>query len=224
MAARLKDEIEGTTITVLSMGPEQARAALKECLAVGADKAFLLSDRLFGGSDTFATSYILSRAVAKLQRDQGPFDLIFCGKQAIDGDTAQVGPELAEHLNLPQATYVVDVVENKDDEILIKRETDSGYEIIAAKKPAVLTVTKTSFEPRYPTVKSKLGANRAEIPTITAADLEIDLAYAGLKGSPTKVKKTFTPKISKESVRIAGESPSDVALRLAELLAGVGVV
>jgi electron transfer flavoprotein beta subunit len=190
---------------------------------VGADKAFLLSDRLFGGSDTFATSYILSRAVAKLERDQGPFDLIFCGKQAIDGDTAQVGPELAEHLNLAQATCVVDVAENREDEILVRRETDWGYEVIAAKKPAVLTVTKTSYEPRYPTVKSKLGASRAEIPVITAADLEIDLAYTGLKGSPTKVKKTFTPKISKESIRVAGESSSDIAVRLAELIADAGI-
>lgn len=223
MAARLKDACGGA-ITVLSMGPEQAKVALKECLSVGADNAVLLSDRAFGGSDTLATSYILSGAVNALIKKDGPFDLIFCGKQAIDGDTAQVGPEFAEHLGYPQVTYVTDIMENNDEEIIVKRETDSGYEIIAAVKPALLTVTKPAFEPRYPTVKSKLAANRAEIPIMTSADLEIDLKYAGLKGSPTKVKKTFTPKLSKESVVIAGEPAAQLARRAASLIAGMGIL
>ena len=223
MAARLKDE-HGGEITVISMGPEQAKAALKECLAVGADKAVLVNDRAFGGSDTLATSYILSRAIAHLEGENGTYDLIFCGKQAIDGDTAQVGPEIAEHLGRPQATYLVELVENQEEEILVKRETDSGYEILAAKKPAVLTVTKPAFAPRYPTVKSKLAAGRAEIPILTAADLDLDLTRTGLKGSPTKVRRTFTPSHGKESVAVRGETAQEMAACLVEHLTSARIV
>ena len=216
VAARLKDEVGGK-ITLLSMGPEQAKNALKECLAVGGDTAVLVSDRAFGGSDTLATSYILSCAIRKLEEENGTFDIIFCGKQAIDGDTAQVGPEIAEHLNRPQVTYAFDV-SLQQDTLHVKRESDDGYDIIAAQMPAVITVIKTPFEPRYPTIRSKLAAGKAEIRTLTAADLEIDLAFCGLKGSPTKVKKTFTPPRSKDVVMIQEDSPNLVAEKLFQLL------
>lgn len=137
IAVRIKEK-HGGTVTVLSMGPEQAKAALKECLSVGADNAYLLSDRAFGGSDTLATSYILSSAIKSL----GEFDLILCGKQAIDGDTAQVGPEIAEHLGLPQVTYVLDA-DISEDKLSVKKETETGYEMIETSMPAVLTVVKT---------------------------------------------------------------------------------
>lgn len=211
LAVRLKEK-HGGTITVLSMGPEQAKAALKECLSVGADKAYLLSDRAFGGSDTLATSYVLSNGIKKL----GDFDIIFCGKQAIDGDTAQVGPEIAEHLNLAQVTYAADI-DYVDGKFHVKRETEGGYEIIEVQSPCLVTVIKTEFEPRYPTIRSKMAANKAVIETITASDLEgIDLSRVGLKGSPTKVKKTFTPSVKTSGTKIQDVTADEAVKGLVE--------
>jgi len=223
IAARIKDTTPDCKIVVLSMGPEQAKAALKECLAVGGDKAYLVSDRAFGGSDTLATSYILSRAIIKLEELEGKFDIIFCGKQAIDGDTAQVGPEIAEHLDYPQVTYAV-LATVADNIVKVKKEVDEGYELIGVQMPCLITVTKPSFEPRYPTIKSKMAANRAIIDTLTAADFEIDLKRAGLKGSPTKVKKTFTPERKKFGVKIQEESNEATALKLFQLLSEAGII
>ena len=155
VAVRLKEK-HGGTVTVLSMGPEQAKAALKECLSVGADTAYLLSDRAFGGSDTLATSYILASAIQSL----GKFDLIMCGKQAIDGDTAQVGPEIAEHLDMPQVTYTLDADVTEEGKVIVKKETETGYEMVETQTPALLTVVKTEFEPRMASVKAKIAANR----------------------------------------------------------------
>ena len=146
-AARIKDKNPDTKIVVLSMGPEQAKAALKDCLAIAADKAYLVSDRAFGGSDTLATSYIISETIKKIEDLEGKFDLIFCGKQAIDGDTAQVGPEIAEHLDLPQVTYGLEA-EVVDGKVQVKKEVEEGLEIIAATMPSVVTFTKPSWDPR----------------------------------------------------------------------------
>ena len=212
IAVRLKEK-HGGTVSVLCMGPDQAKAALKECLSVGADNAYLLSDRAFGGSDTLATSYILSSAIKSL----GEFDLILCGKQAIDGDTAQVGPEIAEHLELTQVTYVLDA-EIADEKLLVKKETETGYQMIETKTPAVLTVVKTAFEPRMATVKAKIAANRKPISVITSQDIEIDLTRAGLKGSPTKVKKTFTPPMKGDSMIIAEDTAEASARKLVSIL------
>jgi len=223
MAARIKDANSGSKIVVVSMGPEQAKNALKECLAVGGDKTYLISDRAFGGSDTLATSYILSKAVAKLEELEGKFDIIFCGKQAIDGDTAQVGPELAEHLDYPQITYAVDAFA-EGDSVRVKRECAEGYEVLAAKMPCVVTVTKPNYDPRYPTIKTKMAANRAQIPVLTSQDFEIDLQHAGLKGSPTKVKKTFTPNLQKDSVMIEEETCEAAGQKLAKLLGDAGII
>lgn len=216
-AVRLKEK-NGGSVTVLSMGPEQAKVALKECLSVGADKAYLVSDRVFGGSDTLATSYIISSAIKYLEKENGSFDVIFCGKQAIDGDTAQVGPELAEHLGYPQVTYASEVdVEN--NELMVKRESDDGYDIISVQMPSVLTIVKTSYEPRYPTIKSKMTSNKAQIPTITSADIgDIDITKCGLKGSPTKVKKTFTPVRSINGIVIKEETVQQSVQKLVALL------
>lgn len=222
VAARLKDTAGGT-IVVLSMGPEQAKNALRECLEVGADKAYLVSDRAFGGSDTLATSYILSNAIKAVEEREGKFDVIFCGKQAIDGDTAQVGPEIAEHLDYPQVTYAIGATA-QDGEIAVKRETEDGFEVLAAPMPCVVTVTKTPFDPRYPNIKSKMAAKKAEIPTLTAQDVTLDLTRAGLKGSPTKVKKTFTPKVTKEGLIIREESGAAAALKLFEALSSQEVI
>lgn len=223
IAARIKDTTPGTKITLLSMGPPQAAAALKECLAVGGDQAYLVSDRAFGGADTLATSYTLKCAIDKLQETDGPFDLIFCGKQAIDGDTAQVGPEIAEHMDCPQITYGVEA-RVEEDQVLVKRETGEGYEILAATMPCVITVTKPSFNPRFPTIKSKMAANRAVIPTLTVEDLTVDSTRIGLKGSPTKVKKSFTPPRKQGGVTIAEETCEASAKKLFELLGSANVI
>lgn len=223
IAARIKDKTPGTKITLLSMGPEQAKNALKECLAVGGDKAYLVSDRAFGGADTLATSYTLQAAITKLEETEGKFDLIFCGKQAIDGDTAQVGPEIAEHRDLPQVTYAVEA-SVEGDEVHVKRETGEGFEVLAVKTPCVVTVTKPSFNPRFPTIKSKMAANRAEIPTLTVQDISVDTTCIGLKGSPTKVKKTFTPPQKQGGVKIVNQDGQAAAAELFAQLSAAGIM
>lgn len=224
MALRLREQAGGT-VTLLSMGPPQAAEALRTCLAVGGDRAFLVSGREFGGSDTLATSYILSCAVKALEERTGErFDVIFCGKQAIDGDTAQVGPEIAEHLGYPQVTYGLEA-EVDGDLVKVKKEMDDGAAVIGVKMPCVVTFTKPAWDPRYPTIKRKMAANKAEIPTLTAADLpSIDLEHAGLKGSPTKVKKTFVPQKKSGGVKIKEETNEDSAKKLCQLLSEAGII
>ena len=223
-AARIKDKNPDTKIVVLSMGPEQAKTALKECLAIAADKAYLVSDRAFGGSDTLATSYIISETIKKVSELEGGFDAIFCGKQAIDGDTAQVGPEIAEHLGLPQVTYGLEA-EVDGDTIKVRKEVEEGVEIVGVKTPCLVTFTKPAWDPRYPTIKRKMAANKADIPTLTAADLPtINLDNAGLKGSPTKVKKTFVPQKKTGGVKIAEEDNAASAKKLFELLSAASII
>ena len=223
-AARLKDKDPETKIVVLSMGPEQAKAALKECLAIAADKAYLVSGRAFGGSDTLATSYILTNAIKKVEELEGKFDAIFCGKQAIDGDTAQVGPEIAEHLGYPQVTYALET-EVDGDSLKVKKEVEGGNDIIGVKTPCVVTFTKPAWDPRYPTIKRKMAANKAVIPVLSEADLpEIDLTQAGLKGSPTKVKKTFVPQKKTGGVKIQEESGEESAKKLFALLSEASMI
>jgi Electron transfer flavoprotein, beta subunit len=223
LAARIKDTTPGTRIVVVSMGPPQAKDALKECLSTGADAAYLVSDRVFGGSDTLATSYILSTAIAKIEETEGKFDIIFCGKQAIDGDTAQVGPEIAEHMDIPQVTYAVDVTV-EGNEAIVKQETDTGHQLLGMNFPCLITVTKTAYDSRFPSIKSKMAANRAEIPTLTSEELVFDAERVGLKGSPTKVKKTFTPVHNKTAVVISEETGVESAVKLFGILSDANVV
>lgn len=223
-AARMKDKNPECKIVVLSMGPEQAKAAVKECLAVAADKAYLVSDRAFGGSDTLATSYILTEAIKKVEELEGKFDAIFCGKQAIDGDTAQVGPEIAEHLGYPQVTYALEI-EADGERFKVLKEGQNGNLLIGIKPPCVITFTKPGFDPRFPTIKRKMAANRAQIPVLTAADLpSVDLSRAGLKGSPTKVRKTFVPKKKSGGMVINEESCEASALKLIRILSDAHVI
>lgn len=212
-ALQLKDKY-GAEVTVLSMGPGQAAEALRECYAMGADNMVLVSDRAFGGADTLATSYTLSAAIRAL----GEFDLILCGKQAIDGDTAQVGPEIAEHLGIPQVTYAADI-ELNDTTLTVTKEQEDCYEKIEVKLPALLTAVKSLNEPRYPNIRRKMQANRMEVRTLTAADLpELDPARLGLKGSPTKVKKTFVPPVHSTGVRVEGKDAGEQVGNLLKLL------
>ncbi|MDF2569420.1 MAG: carD 3 [Sporomusa sp.] len=186
-ALKLREK-HGGRVTVISMGPPQAKDALKECIALGADEAILMSDRAFGGADTLATSRTLAAGIKKL----GSFDVILCGKQAIDGDTAQVGPEIAEHLNIAQITYV-SKLEITDGAVRAEREHEEGYEVIETKLPVLLSVVKSINEPRHPSIKGTMKANRKEIPVWTAGDVVVDPEQIGLKGSPTQVRRIFTP-------------------------------
>ena len=194
-----------------------------ECLAVGGDKAYLVSDRAFGGADTLATSYTLKTAIDKIETLEGKFDIIFCGKQAIDGDTGQVGPEIAEYYGYPQVTYGLEA-EAADGMLKVKKETEEGAEIIGIRTPCVVTFTKPSFDPRFPTIKRRMAANRAEIPVISDSDLVLDETRIGLKGSPTKVKKTFVPQKKQGGMKIKEGTYADSAKKLFTVLNDAGVI
>jgi electron transfer flavoprotein alpha/beta subunit len=186
-AVTLKEKLGGK-ITVLTMGPPQAEEVLRECLAMGADEAVLLSDKAFSGADTTATSYTLSCAIRKM----GSFDLILCGRQALDGNTAQVGPQIAELLELPQITYVQSI-EVSGQSLIVKKALEDGYEMVQTGMPALLTVTKDINIPRTPTIDAIIDSCSKEISVWTAEDLSVDNTQLGLKGSPTRIKKAFTP-------------------------------
>ena len=185
---RLREE-QGGSVTVLSMGPPQAADVLREAIACGADKGVLVSDRGFAGSDTWATSYTLARAAKTL----GDFDLILCGKQAIDGDTAQVGPGMAARLELPYVTCVQKIREAAPGYLVVERMMDDGYDVVRLPCPCLLTVVKDINEPRVPSLKGKMKAKKAEIKTLSAADIGAEEGCIGLAGSPTRVVNVFAP-------------------------------
>ena len=198
---RLKEKYGGK-VTVVSMGPPQANDALKECLAMGADEAVLVSDRAFGGADTLATSYTLASTIRTL----GHFDVILCGKQAIDGDTAQVGPEMAEHLGITQLTYVAKI-DIQGDKVQVYREHEEGYEVVEAKLPVLMSVVKSINVPRYPTVKGIMKAvHKDKIRVLSAKDMEVDMDRLGLKGSATQVRQIFTPPQRGQGILIRQDS------------------
>jgi electron transfer flavoprotein beta subunit len=211
-ALRLRER-HGGAVTVLTMGPPQAESALREAIAMGADTGILVSDRAFAGSDTWATSYTLAAAIRKL----GTFDLILCGKQASDGDTAQVGPGIAMHLDLPQITYVRKIEALSETEVTAERLLETGYEVITAPLPCLLTVIKEINEPRLPSLKGKLAARKAAITTWNAVDIKADAARIGLDGSPTKVVKIFTPPPREGGEILSGE-PEEMVAALVEKL------
>jgi len=198
-ALRLKEKFGGD-VTVISMGPPQADDALREALAMGVDEAILLSDRAFAGADTLATSYTLATAIKKI----GDYDIIICGRQAIDGDTAQIGPQMAEYLGVPQVTYVRNV-EIKGKKLMVERTLEDGYEKIETSLPALITVIKDLNKPRYPSVGGIVEAYRErEVKVWTAKDVDADLSKIGLEGSPTQVKRTFAPEPKGEGEIISG--------------------
>lgn len=190
-ALQLKEQI-GAHITVVSMGPPQADVALREALAMGCDEAYLVSAREFGGSDTYATSGILAAALKKIG-----YDLIITGRQAIDGDTAQVGPQIAEKLQVPQVSYVEEVREAKEEHLVVKRQYEDGYHIIKIKTPCLLTAIAELAEPRYMNVRGIVEAYEKEIKTLGFEDLkdDLELEMIGLKGSPTNVYQSFTKEL-----------------------------
>ncbi len=187
-AVRIREELGGT-VTVLSMGPPQAEEVLREAISCGADRGVLVSDRAFAGADTWATSYTLARAIETI----GSFDLILCGKQAIDGDTAQVGPGLASRMNLPYVTCVQKRREVSETMIQVERMMDDGYDVVQLPLPALLTVVKDINEPRVASLKGKMKAKKAEITVLSAADIGVEEQCIGLAGSPTQVVNVFAP-------------------------------
>lgn len=209
-ALKIKDMYPDTHITVVSMGPPQAQDMLFECIAMGADEAVLLSDRAVGGSDTWATSNALTATIRKI----GEFDLIFAGRQAIDGDTAQVGPQIAEKLGIPQVTYVEEFkIEPNMKEITVKRQLEDGYELIKLNTPCMLTAIKELNEPRYMSMKGIFNKDK-KISVWSAADVEVDLNTVGLKPSPTNVFRSFTPKPKGKGVTLEGDTEKDIAKTL----------
>lgn len=189
-ALAIKDEKPGTTVSVVSMGPPQATYMLKECIAMGADDAYLLSSRAFGGADTCATSTTIAAGIEKI----GDYDLVFAGRQAIDGDTAQVGPQVAQRLGLPFVTYVQKIRELKDKSIIVERQLEDGYEVIEVSLPCVLTAVKELNEPRYMNIGRIIEACEEEYITVwNENDVCLDPNNCGLTASPTQVFRSFTP-------------------------------
>jgi len=208
-ALEIKDENSTTEVIVLSMGPPQAEKNLRETIAMGVDDVYLITDRAFAGADTWATSYTLSTAIKHI----GDIDLIFAGKQAIDGDTAQTGPGIAEWLNLPQATFVKKIDKIGEKAIVVERSTETVYEVIEIQFPAVITIVKGDSEPRLPSLRGMMKAKRAEIHKLTSEFLHVDEDKIGLTGSPTQVRKIFTPEKRKGGVIWEGD-PAEIAERL----------
>ena len=204
-ALRIKDKDPETHVTVLTMGPPQAKDMLTDCLAMGADEAILLSDRALGGSDTWATSNAIAAGIRKI----GEYDLIFAGRQAIDGDTAQVGPQLAEKLGLPQVTYVKEFHLNSR-RVSVKRALENGYELIELQLPCLLTAIKGLNKPRYMSVSGIYKACAQEITVWNAQDIGADLNTVGLKASPTNVFRSFTPAPKGKGVAVEGETPKEM--------------
>ncbi|MDP8261634.1 MAG: electron transfer flavoprotein subunit beta/FixA family protein [Candidatus Kappaea frigidicola] len=214
-ALRIKEQHEGK-ITVLTMGPPQAESILREAISMGVDEGVLLSDRAFAGSDTWATSYTLANGIKVL----GKFDIILCGKQAADGDTAQVGPGIAVHLNIPQLTYVKKIEKIEDGKVTVERLIEEGYEVIEASLPCLMTVVKEINEPRIPSLKGMMKSKKAEIKKISAADLDVKAEYLGLDGSPTQVVKIFSPPQRQKGEIFEGEV-SDIVEKISGVIKGI---
>jgi electron transfer flavoprotein beta subunit len=207
----------GGKVTVITMGPPQADAALREAISLGADEAVLLSDRAFAGSDTWATSYVLSKAVAKI----ADYDVVICGRQTLDGDTGQVGPGLSEMLDIPFVAYVSKVEEVGEGHMRVQRMVEEGYETIEMDLPAVITVVKEINVPRVPSLRGTMKSKSAEIPVWTAADIGVEEDKAGIAGSPTRVVKVFFPKREHRSEMLQGgieEQLEQLVERLEEII------
>lgn len=220
-AVQIKEKVGGF-ITAISMGPMQAEEALRDALTRGADKAILLSDEKFAGADTLATSHTLAAAIKKL----GGFDLIICGEKTVDGDTAQVGPEVAEFLNIPHVAYVEEIQHVYGDKIVVKASMERDCYIIELGLPGLITVTKDINNPRLPTLRDKLRARKAEITVWDYEDLTGVAAseYVGLSGSPTRVVRVYTPLTEKRKSHVIEGTPEEIAHKIVQSLREIGVL
>ncbi|HSB52684.1 MAG TPA: electron transfer flavoprotein subunit beta/FixA family protein [Dissulfurispiraceae bacterium] len=205
-------ERTGGKVTAITMGPPQAEEALREAISMGVDDVRLISDRAFAGSDTWATGYTLCKAIEKLG-----FDIILCGKQAIDGDTAQVGPEVAELLNIPHIAYVRKIEDVSDKEIRVQRLMDDGYDVVLCPLPVLLTVVKELNVPRLPSLRGKMAAKKAVITRIDVTSLDAEDEHIGLKGSPTQVRNIFAPQAKTDRMILTGTVEDQVDALIEQL-------
>lgn len=214
--ALLLKEAHGGTITVISMGPPKAEKAIREALSMGCDEGVLLSDKAFAGADTWATAYVLAGAVKTL----GAFDLVIAGIRATDGDTGQVGPELASMLDLPLATFVSRIVGIGDDHLIVERLVERGYETIRLPRPCLVTVVNEIGHPRLPTLRGKQNARKKDIPNRTSGTLDLDLSKLGLNGSPTRVVRIMQPKVTRKGVVVDSRKSGvhDAVVKLVDFL------
>lgn len=216
-AIRLKEKVGGK-VTIVSMGPPQAIEALKKGMSFGADRAILLSDRAFGGSDSLATAYILSTAIQKLH-EEDPIDLVLAGKEAIDGDTAQTGPGIAVRLGFPQITYSIKVREITESTITVERKTEGGRQVVQAQLPALITVEKELNDLRYASLPNMMNAAKYEPEIWNSQSLPFDATQMGLKGSPTSVVRIFAPPTRTGGEKIDGtQNPAGAAKALVDTL------
>lgn len=209
---RIKERCGGK-VTVISMGPPQAEEALREAISLGADEAILLSDRAFAGADTLATAFTLAAAIRKI----GQYDLVLCGRQTIDGDTGQVGPELAEMLGLALVAYALRIEEIAEGRMRVRRIIDEGLEVIEAPLPALVTVEKEINQPRLPSLRGISRSKSATIPAWTAGELGVDQSMVGLAGSATSVARLFTPQRTCQAEIFQGDLESQVECLVAKL-------
>ena len=214
-AIRVKESNLGCTVTVVTMGPPQAKDVLKRALAMGADEALLVTDKKFAGADTQATSRTIAAAI---KEKIGDFSLIVCGQFAIDGDTAQTGPSIAEHLGLPQVTYVKELEYSNGNTIIAMREIEEGIQKIEMQLPGLVCMLKCDYNPRMPSIKGVMKANRTEIPEIGHEGLGLDVSEIGIKGSPTYVSKAFRPPVRESGEMINASEPKEIANILIEKL------
>jgi electron transfer flavoprotein beta subunit len=218
-ALRIKERVGNASVKVITMGPPQAEEALKSAIAMGADEGFLISDRAFAGADTWATSYTVARGIKSL----GAVDLIICGKQAIDGDTAQVGPGVAEMLGIPFVAWVRKVEEISDTHMRVERMMEDGYEVVDIPLPGLITVIKEINVPRMASLKGKMRAKKAIITKLTAESLKADGDKIGQKGSPTQVLRSFVPERKSGGEKIIGEVP-DLVNKIKQAITGLNVI
>jgi len=217
-AVRIKEKLGGK-VTVITMGPPQAETALREAISRGADEAVLLTDRAFGGADTWATARTLAQTILKLK----PYDLVICGRQTIDGDTGQVGPEMAEMLGIPFIAYVSQVEEISNNTIRVRRMIEEGHEVIEAGLPALITVSKEINLPRLPSLRGITRSKSAKIPAWGVKELDIDPATVGLSGSSTQVIKIFFPQRVSQAEILTG-NPENQVDKLIDKLKGASLV
>lgn len=207
-ALRLKDKLKDVEITAISMGPPQAEDIIKKAIAMGVDKGFLVSDRKFAAADTVATSKTLAAAI---KEKLGEFDLIICGQFAIDGDTAQTGPSIAQHLEIPQVTYVKEITGFKDGVLTVKKEVEDGTETIKVQIPALLCMIKSDYEPRRPLIEGFIKAHNSKVASYGAEELNLSPEEVGMKGSPTYVSKAFRPEQKQGGEKVAFDSAKEAA-------------
>ncbi|MEM3437372.1 MAG: electron transfer flavoprotein subunit beta/FixA family protein [Nitrososphaerales archaeon] len=211
-AIRLREKYGGE-VTVITMGPMQAKEAVLRCLAMGADKGIIISDKAFAGADTIATAYTLYMQIKKME-----YDLVICGKISTDSETGHIGPHLAGLLNIPQICYVKKVdLDIEQRRIIAQKETDEGIEIVEAPLPVLLTTAKDLNEPRSPTLKGMVSSKRKEIRIVTAKDLGGSLSHYGLKGSPTFVDEIYEPSFHKPRIILQGD-PKEAVEKIVQIL------